>query len=157
MTVDDRRQVVILGFPGYRELHLWYPLLRMREEDIKVTLAAPDDIPECQGSLGYPLIPETPVSAVDPARIAALVVPGGAAVAATDTALARLVAAAHQGGATVAAVADGSALLAAAGLPVDATPTQDQEVTEHDRVVLASDSDALPALVRRLVQIAGPR
>ncbi|QXJ21356.1 DJ-1/PfpI family protein [Actinomadura graeca] len=166
---DGPRRVVIVGFPGYRELHVWYPLLRFREEGADVTLAAPDGVRTCEGTLGYPLIPETAVSALDPAGIGTLVLPGGhgAGDAAADPALAEFVRRVHGAGAVVAAVAEGAAVPVAAGvLPASRGagtgetngqgPGAENDVIEEGRVIVARDTDALPALVRRLTTSPGP-
>ena len=69
------RSIAVLVYPGYQELEFWYPVLRAREESAAVRIVGADR----QGSesyLGYPVIPDTDASDVDPAAVDALVAPG---------------------------------------------------------------------------------
>jgi protease I len=143
------RKVVVVGFEGYQELHVWYPVLRLREEGDDVVLAGSDGLSAAFGALQYPLAPQAGVGDIDPAGVDLLVVPGGpgAAEAAHDASLTGFVGKVAASGGRVVAVAEGVDVLAAAGLEV---PAAEGDVTETGAVVRARDADALPALFRLL-------
>jgi protease I len=147
MTHSMTRRTVVVGFDGYQELHVWYPVLRLREEGDEVVLAGPDGVDAAFGALQYPLAPQRSVAELDPAAVDLLVVPGGpgATVAAADTSLVEFVGKAAGVGTTVVAVAEGVEILTAAGIDV---PAASGAVTEGGGVVLARDADALPELFR---------
>jgi protease I len=148
------RQVVVLGFEGYPELQVWYPVLRFREQGADVVLAGTDGVTACASALGYPLMPQAGAGDIEPAAVALLLVSGGpgATAAAQDGAVVALARAAHAAGAVVAAIGEGTAVLQAAGL-LDAAPGWSAgETTADGRVLTARDADALPALVHQLVQ-----
>ena len=132
------RNAVVIGFAGYQELHVWYPVLRLRELGAEVTLAGAE---ATSGALGYPLLPNAAVGDVVPDGLWAVIIPGGpgAGDAASAPELASFVAKAHAAGARVAAIAEGERVLASAGLGAGT-----------ERVAVAGDADAIPALFRQL-------
>jgi len=134
-------KAVVIGFAGYQELHVWYPVLRLRELGAEVILAGAAGPEATSGALRYPLLPNAAVGDVDSDRLWAVIVPGGPGVAeaAARPALIDFVAKAHAAGARVAAIAEGTQVLAAAGLAADAP-----------NVLVAADADAIPALFRQL-------
>lgn len=143
------RKVVVLGFEGYQELQVWYPVLRLREEGDDVVLAGPDGIAAVFGALGYPLAPQAGVSDIDASAVDLLIVPGGpgaAAVAGQDP-LTKFVGQVAAGAGRVVAIAQGIDVLEAAGLSV---PSRSGPVTADGDVVIAQDADALPQLFRVL-------
>lgn len=141
------RKTVVVGFEGYQELHVWYPVLRLREEGDDVVLAGPDGVAAAFGALQYPLAPQAAVGDLEPSGVDLVVVPGGpgAAEAARTTSLVEFVGKVAAAGGTVVAVAEGAEILAASGLEV---PEASGAVTEAGHVVLARDADALPELFR---------
>lgn len=145
------RKVVVLGYEGYQELHVWYPVLRLREEGDDVVLAGPDGESAVFGALSYPLAPQVGVSDIDASTVELLVVAGGpgAADAATVDALTKFVGQVGASGALVVAIAEGVDVLKAAGMRV---PVTAGAVSQEDTVVIAQDADALPELFRVLTQ-----
>ncbi|WAX58967.1 DJ-1/PfpI family protein [Jatrophihabitans cynanchi] len=143
------RRVVVLGFEGYQELHVWYPVLRLREEGDEVVLAGPDGVSAAFGALSYPLAPQAGVSDIDASTVDLLVVAGGpgAAAAAGLDSLTKFVAQVGAAGGRVVAIAEGAGVLDAAGLSV---PSASDAVTVDGNVVIAKDADALPELFRAL-------
>ncbi|MFC6086564.1 DJ-1/PfpI family protein [Sphaerisporangium aureirubrum] len=131
------RQIVALTYPGYQELEFWYPVLRGREEGATVRIVGPES-GAAESFLGYPVVADTDVAALDPAEVDVVVVPGvtGAEPAASGAQL-DLLRRAHAAGALVAATGTGAAL-AAGTLPDD------------DRVLTAPDADGLSGLFGRL-------
>lgn len=126
--------IVVLAYPDYQELDFWYPVLRGREEGATVHIVGTPS----ESILGYPVIPDTTATDLDPAAVDVVILPGvlpGGRPAATDEQVA-LVAAVHAAGGTIAAVGNGSTVLDAA-VP-DAT----------ERVIAADGTDDLTAFFR---------
>src|ERR1700748_1156679 len=72
-----QRTVLILAADDFEDMELLYPLYRLAEEDIEVTVAGLDDHP-LRGKKGYgPLAVDTTVDQVAAADFDALVIPGG--------------------------------------------------------------------------------
>jgi protease I len=71
------RRVLILAADLFEDLELLYPLYRLREEGVEVTLAGLTDDP-VTGKKGHGPVPvDTTVDAVDATDFDALVIPGG--------------------------------------------------------------------------------
>jgi protease I len=143
------RKVVVLGFEGYQELHVWYPVLRFREEGDEVVLAGPDGATAVFGALSYPLAPQAGVGDIDASTVDLLLVAGGpgAAAAADLDPLTKFVGQVGAAGGRVVAIAEGIRVLEAAGVQV---PVASGAVTVDGNVVIAQDADALPELFRSL-------
>ena len=72
-----QRKVLILAADDFEDMELLYPLYRLREEDVTVTVAGLDDHP-VRGKKGYgPLPVDTSVDQVAAGDFDALVIPGG--------------------------------------------------------------------------------
>jgi len=72
-----QRKVLILAADDFEDMELLYPLFRLREEDVAVTVAGLDDHP-VRGKKGYgPLPVDTSVDQVAAGDFDALVIPGG--------------------------------------------------------------------------------
>jgi protease I len=75
--VCSMRKVLILAADDFEDMELLYPLYRLREEDVAVTVAGLDDHP-VRGKKGYgPLPVDTSVDQVAAGEFDALVIPGG--------------------------------------------------------------------------------
>jgi protease I len=76
MTLSDAR-VLVLAADLFEDMELLYPLYRLREENVAVTVAGLDRSP-VSGKKGYgPLPVDTTVDEVSAADFDALVIPGG--------------------------------------------------------------------------------
>jgi deglycase len=72
-----QRKVLLLAADDFEDMELLYPLYRLAEEDVAVTVAGLDDHP-LRGKKGYgPLTVDTTVGQVAEADFDALVIPGG--------------------------------------------------------------------------------
>jgi deglycase len=72
-----QRKVLILAADDFEDMELLYPLFRLREEDVAVTVAGLDDHP-VRGKKGYgPLPVDATVGQVTAGDFDALVIPGG--------------------------------------------------------------------------------
>jgi protease I len=71
------RKVLVLAADLFEDMELLYPVYRLREEEVDVTIAGLSDAP-VTGKKGYgPLEVDTTVDQVDGAEYDALVIPGG--------------------------------------------------------------------------------
>ncbi len=71
------QRVLVLAADLFEDMELLYPVYRLREEEVEVTIAGltADDV---TGKKGYgPLAVDTTVDEVDPSDFQALVIPGG--------------------------------------------------------------------------------
>jgi protease I len=76
MSLGDRK-VLVLAADLFEDMELLYPVFRLREEGVTVTIAGVDDKP-VHGKKGYgPLEVDTTVDAVSADAFDALVIPGG--------------------------------------------------------------------------------
>jgi deglycase len=72
-----QRKVLILAADDFEDMELLYPLYRLREEDVAVTVAGLDEAP-VRGKKGYgPLAVDTTVAGLTAGDFDALVIPGG--------------------------------------------------------------------------------
>ena len=72
-----RRSVLLLAADEFEDMELLYPLYRLREEDVAVTVAGLDDRP-VTGKKGHGPVPvDCPVGQVAADAFDALVIPGG--------------------------------------------------------------------------------
>jgi protease I len=77
MPLADRK-VLVLAADLFEDMELLYPVFRLREEDVEVTVAGLDDQNRCTGKKGYgPLPVDTTVDHLSADAFDALVVPGG--------------------------------------------------------------------------------
>lgn len=69
--------VGVLVYGGYQELEFWYPLLRLREADVPVSVLGVEGDQAAYSILGYPVVPNAPLSKATPSEFSAIVIPGG--------------------------------------------------------------------------------
>ena len=75
--MDKERKVLILAADLFEDMELLYPVYRLREEEIEVTIAGLT-LDEVSGKKGYgPVKVDTTVDEVDGSSFDALVIPGG--------------------------------------------------------------------------------
>ena len=75
--VQEQRSVLLMAADDFEDMELLYPLYRLAEEGIAVTIAGLDDRP-VRGKKGYgPLAVDTTVAKVAEPDFDALVIPGG--------------------------------------------------------------------------------
>jgi protease I len=126
--------IVVLVYPRYQELDFWYCVLRGREEHATVRIVG-SDAAGSESILGYPAVPDTVASEVDPAGVGIIIAPGvapGATPAPSPEQLA-LVKAVRGAGGLVAAVGNGRDVL------VSALP----DSLDDERVLIAAGTDDL--------------
>jgi protease I len=68
--------IPVLCGPEYEDLEVWYPKLRLEEAGYSAPLLGMGE-PEYRGKHGYPATMDGPVTSVNAANLAGVVVPGG--------------------------------------------------------------------------------
>ena len=74
---DHGDTVGVLVYGGYHELEFWYPVLRLREADIPVSVLGVEGDQAAYSLLGYPVVPNASLTKVSPSDFSAIVIPGG--------------------------------------------------------------------------------
>ncbi|MCU1658166.1 MAG: protease [Pseudonocardiales bacterium] len=115
MKLENAR-VAVLVENMYQELELWYPVLRLREAGVAVTIVGPTAGEIYASKLGYPAVAEAGIDDVTAADFDAVVVPGGFSpeYLRRNPAVVDLVKATDAAGDTVAAICHAGWLLATA-------------------------------------------
>lgn len=110
--------VAILVENLYQELELWYPVLRLREAGVRVTIVGPQAGEVYASKLGYPAVAEVGIADVSAADFDAVIVPGGFSpeYLRREPAFVDLVRSMDERGATVAAICHAGWLLATADI-----------------------------------------
>lgn len=139
-------RVGVLVRDGYQELEFWYPLLRLREEGVDVTVIGAGDR-TYHSKLGYPVIPDVTLAAA-PADLDAVIVPGASARDSIDADTSSFLKRAHQKGAIVAATSEGPRALVESGIMVARKGAAG--VSVDGKVITAGTADDLPAFFRAL-------
>ena len=143
MTQPTRFGVFLL--PDFQELEFWYPVLRLREARLPVTVIGTQGEATVFSRLNYPVVAEADIgTGLDGYDV--LVVPGFFAQAPALPAVEQALAQAHARGATVAASGTAIALLERAGLVNAGKPAE--------RVLLGADADDMPAFAKALLATA---
>jgi protease I len=137
--MPSNKRVAILVHDGYQDLQFWYPLLRLREEGVPVTVVSVEPEKTYLSQLEYPVIPDQGIAQVAAKDFSAVFVPGGASgkFIAEEPRMQRFIKDAAAGGALLAAIAEGTTALGAAGVKA---------------AVSAKSTNDLPAFCRSLFE-----
>ena len=76
MRLDGKIVVVLLG-PEFEDLEFWVPVMRLQEEGATVIIAGPRAGETLKGKNGVPARAEVAFEEVNPAKVDAIVIPGG--------------------------------------------------------------------------------
>lgn len=79
-----RRSVAVIVSDRFHELEFWYPVLRLREEGVEVTVVGCEGDGAHVSKLGYPVVPNVAIVEASPGDYDAIVLPSGAATGAAD-------------------------------------------------------------------------
>ncbi len=154
MTSTPNARVGVFLLRDFQELEFWYPVLRLREDGIPVTVLGLAGEQTVFSKLGYPVVAEAAAQA-DLSGFTALVVPGvvGEGDAAERKAVVEALRAAHARGAVVAASGSSVALLEQAGIAKadGAAP----EASPAPRVLAGRGVDDMPAFFKAFLQLLG--
>jgi protease I len=168
MKLDNAR-VAVLVENLYQELELWYPVLRLREAGVAVTIVGPTAGEVYASKLGYPAVAEAGIEDVDADDFDAVVVPGGFSpeYLRRNPAMVDLVRRIDDRGDPVAAICHAGWLLATAGIvngrKVTSVPVikddvihaggewQDEAVVVDGNLITSQLPNDLPKFVREII------
>jgi len=163
------KKVAILAETLYQDLELWYPLLRLQEEGVQVTVVGSGSAPTYTGKFGYPVTVDQNADQVKAADFDAVLIPGGYAPdhLRRYPAVVNLVREAVEQGKIVAAICHGGWLLASAKILKGRTVTAffairddlehagarfvDQEVCIDGNLITSRQPEDLPAFLRAII------
>lgn len=161
-------RALVFAAPLFEDLELLYPLLRLREAGVEVTVAGSGD-ETYEGKRGHPVTTDTDVSKVTGERYDVVVIPGGFSPdkLRTDDDVLQIVRRHIQDDAIVASICHGPWVLASAGIlegrKVTSWPSVrddlrnagadvvDEEVVVDGNLVTSRKPDDLPAFCRAIL------
>jgi protease I len=111
------RKVAILVEEGYQDLELWHPLLRLREENIAVSVIGPEADKTYISQLEFPVVPDAGICDVKAADFGAVIVSGGSSAnrIAENSRMVSFIRDAGNNGAVLGAISNGAKAFEAAG------------------------------------------
>ena len=128
--------VGVLVYGGYQELEFWYPLLRLREAGIPVSVLGVEGDQAAHSLLGYPVVPNAALDKSSASDFKAIVIPGGnVGNISNNAALRTFLADAAGQGVLLAAISQAGAL-----------------VPQSGKSLIAKTSDDLPQWMRSLLR-----
>lgn len=167
-------RALIFAAPLFEDLELLYPLLRLREAGVEVTVAGLGE-DRYEGKKGHPVDADTDVSKVTGERYDIIVIPGGFGPdkLRTDDDVLQIVRRHIQDGAIVASICHGPWVLASAGVLEGRKLTSwpsvrddlrnagaevvDEEVVVDGDLVTSRKPDDLPAFCRAILGLLAER
>ena len=155
--MSAQKSVAILVHEGYQDLEFWYPLLRLREEHMPVTVVGVDADRTYLSKLEYPVIPDIGIGQAQAKDFAAVIVPGGESAEriSREPRMVRFIVDAAAAGALLAATAEGIAVLAAADVRGKRVGRDGEPVIRDARLITARSTNDLPAFSRALLEALG--
>lgn len=166
----QKARVAVLVENLYQELELWYPVMRLREAGVRVTVVGPTAGEVYASKLGYPVVAEAGIDDVGADDFHAVVVPGGFSPEYLRRApgIVDLVRALDARGDTVAAICHAGWLLATADIVRDRTVTsvpvikddvihaggrwQNEAVVSDGNLITAQLPNDLPQFLTRVLE-----
>lgn len=147
MKLENAR-VAVLVENLYQELELWYPVLRLREAGVAVTIVGPTAGEVYASKLGYPAVAEAGIDDVTADDFDAVVIPGGFSpeYLRRNPAVVELVREVNSRGDTVAAICHAGWLLATADI-VNGRPVTSVPVIKDDVIHAGGDWQNEPVVV----------
>jgi len=131
------RRIVVLSYPDYQELDLWFAVLRVREAGGEAHIAGPDAT-VVESTLGYPALGDVDAATLDLSGVDAFVLPSASSSPKLSDAQRDLLARAVAAGTPVVAIGNGADALGTDG----SAPT----------VARLANTDQLPDLLPTLVR-----
>jgi len=170
MSLDNKHFAIFVA-NLYEDLEFWYPYLRMKEEDIRMTIIGPDE-DYYNGKKGIPAKSDIGIEKADPGDFDALIIPGGYSpdVMRRSPKMVDFVRKMHDNGKPVAAICHGAWMLASADVLNGKKVTSfysikddvvnagadwtDQEVVIDKNIITSRNPHDLPAFCRAIIDMA---
>jgi len=165
------KKVVILVENQYQDLEVWYPLMRLREEKVKVIVAGTGSSKLYNGKYGYPIEVDCDAKDIRAEDIDGLIIPGGWApdFLRRYGEVSKLVREADEKKKIIGSICHGASVLVSAGILKGRTITcfkaikddvvyagakyVDEEVVVDGNLVTSRKPDDLPAFCRKIVEM----
>ncbi len=166
-----QKKIVILVEQQYQDLEIWYPLLRLKEEGVKVIVAGTGSSKSYNGKYGYPIRAERNVKDINPAEVDGVIVPGGWApdFLRRHESVLKFVKDLDDAGKLVASICHGASVLVSSGILKGRTITcfkavkddvvyagakyVDEEVVVDKNIITSRTPDDLPAFCRKILEL----
>ena len=71
------KRVIVLVADLYQELEVWYPILRLKEAGVEVTVVGPQARQAYKGKHGYPIVSDASADQINIEEYSGIVIPGG--------------------------------------------------------------------------------
>ena len=170
MMALSERHVAVLVEDQYQELEIWYPILRLREAGVRVTVVGTGGQSSYASKCGYPCPVDASIQEVKADPFDGVVIPGGWApdYLRRYPEVNRFVAALDRAGGAVAAICHGGWVLCSAKILQGRRVTSffairddmehagaqwvDEEVVVDRNLITARKPDDLPAFMRELLK-----
>lgn len=161
--------IAVLAENSYEDLELWYPVLRLQEAGARVTVVGMPGAEEYTSKNGYPVKVDAEAASLSPAKIDAVIIPGGFAPdrMRRHQAMLDLVRGVFEQGGVVAAICHAGWVPISAGIVRGRTVTSvsaikddlinagakwvDQEVVEDGKLITSRTPRDLPAFCRTII------
>lgn len=166
----EGKTAFILAEELYQELEVWYPLLRLKEEGVKVIVVGSGSANQHKSKLGYPVLVDAVAKELKGANCDALIIPGGYApdMMRRYPDMIRLVKEAFDAGKVVASICHGGWMLTSADVVREREVTSffaikddlvhagakfvDKEVAIDGKLITSRTPDDLPAFMKAIIQ-----
>jgi len=170
MTLAGKK-IVILVENQYQDLEVWYPLMRLKEEGVKVIVAGTGSSKLYNGKFGYPIEVDCDVKDLKPEDVNGVIVPGGWApdFLRRYEPVNKFVRDMNERKKIVATICHGASVLVSAGILKGRTITcfkaikddviyaganyVDEEVVVDGNLVSSRKPDDLPAFCKKIIEL----
>lgn len=71
------KRVIVLVADLYQELEVWYPILRLKEAGVEVTVVGPKARQTYKGKYGYPIVSDASADQINIEEYSGIIIPGG--------------------------------------------------------------------------------
>lgn len=169
----EGKKIFILAEELYQELEIWYPLLRLKEENADVVVVGSGSAEQHKSKLGYPVKVDAYAKDLKGADCDALIIPGGYApdMMRRYPDMTRIIKEAHDAGKVIASICHGGWMLTSADIVNGRTVTSffaikddlvhaganfvDEEVVVDGNIITSRKPEDLPAFCKAIINSLG--
>jgi protease I len=154
MSTQARSPVYVFVSDDYQEMEFWYPLLRLREDDVPVEVVGEDVDRTYHSRLRYPVLPERALTDAAVDGCSAILLTGGKLAAHKHGPVLAWVKAAMSAGKTIGITSGASWILEAVDIASAGGPESGVRVLAGGKVVAAGSAEDLPQFYQRFSSVA---
>ncbi len=173
--MSNRKRVAILAEDLYQVLEVWYPILRLKEEDIETRVIGTGSKASYGSKEGYPVVVDAAIDKIDPQDFDGVIIPGGFApdILRRYERVVYFIRRLHEDGKVVAAICHGGWLLVSADIVRGRKATcffaikddlkaagadyVDEEVVVDGNIITSRKPEDLTAFVREIIKKLEPK